>query len=85
MWGSYVGAFSLWSLVGIIIVFFMFYDINVLRNFHLPIFQGICSGYGFLSGLGCVLFFGLLIHFIIFSLGFIIGWGVHSLIRRLGT
>ena len=66
MWGSYAG---------IILGFFIF---NIIY-LTLVGFQGICSNLTFILGFSCVFSFILIIPM---SLGFLLGWGIHSLFRR---
>jgi len=81
MWGAWFGAVSGFTLIGLVILYFFITDIDTLRNANPPL-TGICSNIsGFFSGLGCVMFFFFLSIFIILFVGFLLGWGIHSLFR----
>ena len=72
MWGSYVGGFILFDLVGV---------------FQICLFT--CYPYGFLGT--TEIYRKLLLHFplgalfilMFFVIGFLIGWGIHSIFRKM--
>ncbi len=70
MLGSYVGAI-VFSIYGILALIFMWVDLwYFILELFLPV--GIAVGIGYFS---TILLHGLF--------GFILGWGIHSLLRRL--
>ena len=83
MGGSYIGAITIYIFAGLLILYYLITDIIVIRDFNTPI-DGICSNInGFLSSLLCVIPLGIALHFSILLVGFLIGLGIHSIIRRL--
>lgn len=83
MCGSYFGGLLFLCILSILVAIEAFITPIGLREINNLPLQGICSDLGFFSGLGCILFFGMLSFLILFLIGFLIGWGIHSLARYL--
>ena len=77
MWGSYVGVISILLLTS------SFLAKTSLAGWNSPVgysevFSKLFSGIFFMNGIS-----GALVLWIIIALGFLLGWGIHSLMRKL--
>jgi len=78
MWESWVG--TMWGIISAFFISFAGFEINIFRIIFLP--QQL-SSLTFETIFPTVIGFGALYHIVLSSIyGFLIGWGINSLIRK---